>query len=975
MWLNLDYLTLIRWPTLILSLSCTAYLFALRSAYRPTVLLAWSFAGATTFHLAMVLEFAGECYWRPHTIKTLAQPLLQMAGPAGFLLPLLLFAYEFPRHEKGLEREQRLCVVLFAALDAILLALTFFNFVFLQRLRSVFAFESTYYLFLYACVGAQFCVVLALLLRKTVRLSDTGSGSRWRRLAHPRGGEARAARAVSAVLLLPFGSVVIWVLRFCRLLPAVTTAYLVSFCFLLFHMVFIVVYLSRTEERTTLQVKLVAGALVAVLGILSLAAVYAGVSFEGDYRNADMVAQGDSIRFRPNARGGYDIAAGGLAYDDEPGEKIAPPPAAGARREIPFAFPFFGERYRSLRVLSGPMVFLGEDLHEDGWGGYHPQPVIAPIIMNLDPARGGGVFVKERANRVIVTWLAVPEEGGSNVNTVQLGLHADGTITFAYETLAPDLTYRATQLHAQTTAAVRGLDPGAGGGRSQPFPPSLVGIHPGGRGAAMEPIRFRRDLPYSSGVRAAVFEAYDIRYYRYMHERMAPFALLFIASSVLVLFAFPLSLRQSVIRPLRSLYDAMKQADQGDLGVTLAPGYNDEIGFLGRSFNQMMRSIRRMHAAFRSLAEDSLDGILVVLQDGKPAYANRGVSGITGYSCDRIMETDFDELLRTAEFRDIAAYVARADEKGEPRHYATEITSAAGVRVPVELTVSRTLWLGTPARVAVLRDISARRREEERARTRLLELMRTDKLMSLGVLAAGMAHDISNPNQAILSGVALLRRACPGLVAMLGDRHEEEDLLGGLDVGDFRSRLPQLLDAIAGCSQRIDSIVKNLRAFSRDEPDRPPEELDVNEVVRSALELVSPTIRRATVNFEMTLAPDLPRVRGNAPRLEQVVINLILNACQALADREKRVAVGTRREPETGSVILSVEDEGVGIPQEHLARVTEPFFTTRRSSGGTGLGLHIAESIVKEHGGSLRFRSAPGIGTVAEVALPGGAAL
>jgi polar amino acid transport system substrate-binding protein len=231
-----------------------------------------------------------------------------------------------------------------------------------------------------------------------------------------------------------------------------------------------------------------------------------------------------------------------------------------------------------------------------------------------------------------------------------------------------------------------------------------------------------------------------------------------------------------------------------------------------------------------------------------------------------------------------------------------------------------------------------------------------------------MAHDISNPNQAILSSVTLLQRACPGLEAMLGDRRNEGGLLGGLDVEDFRSRLPGLLDAIADCSRRIDSIVKNLRAFSRDEPERPPEEVDVNAVVESALQLVTPAIRKATARFGVTLAPDLPRVRGNAQRLEQVVINLVLNACQALADRGKRITVATRRERE--SVILAVEDEGTGIPQDQIARVTEPFFTTRRSSGGTGLGLYLADSIVKEHGGELRFRSSPGVGTVAEAAFP-----
>jgi polar amino acid transport system substrate-binding protein len=140
--------------------------------------------------------------------------------------------------------------------------------------------------------------------------------------------------------------------------------------------------------------------------------------------------------------------------------------------------------------------------------------------------------------------------------------------------------------------------------------------------------------------------------------------------------------------------------------------------------------------------------------------------------------------------------------------------------------------------------------------------------------------------------------------------------------------------------------------------------------VRAAVRLVDPSIQKATHRFELSLAPGLPRVRGNAQRIEQVVVNLVLNACQALPDPSRAVRVSTRRTPDAAGVQLLVEDEGIGIPPEHLSRLTDPFFTTKRDSGGTGLGLSVSAGIVKEHGGTLEFRSSQGAGTTVVLTFP-----
>jgi polar amino acid transport system substrate-binding protein len=130
------------------------------------------------------------------------------------------------------------------------------------------------------------------------------------------------------------------------------------------------------------------------------------------------------------------------------------------------------------------------------------------------------------------------------------------------------------------------------------------------------------------------------------------------------------------------------------------------------------------------------------------------------------------------------------------------------------------------------------------------------------------------------------------------------------------------------------------------------------------------SLRRATRRFELALAPGLPPVQGSAQRLEQVVVNLLLNACQALPEAARGIRLATEHHPTLREVVLEVVDEGAGIPAENLKRLLEPFFTTRREAGGTGLGLAVSARIAREHRGRLEFRSEVGIGTTARLILP-----
>ncbi len=163
-------------------------------------------------------------------------------------------------------------------------------------------------------------------------------------------------------------------------------------------------------------------------------------------------------------------------------------------------------------------------------------------------------------------------------------------------------------------------------------------------------------------------------------------------------------------------------------------------------------------------------------------------------------------------------------------------------------------------------------------------------------------------------------------------------------------------------------LVDDLKAYARREDAPRPERVDLNEAARAAVRLARTTLEKSTARFQATLAEGLPPVRGNPQRLEQVVVNLLVNACEALPGPGRAVRLATRREGER--VVLEVSDEGVGIAPEHLARVTEPFFTTKRAGGGTGLGLSVSAGIAREHGGALEIASAPGAGTTARLVLP-----
>jgi PAS domain S-box-containing protein len=249
---------------------------------------------------------------------------------------------------------------------------------------------------------------------------------------------------------------------------------------------------------------------------------------------------------------------------------------------------------------------------------------------------------------------------------------------------------------------------------------------------------------------------------------------------------------------------------------------------------------------------------------------------------------------------------------------------------------------------------------------------RSNRLTALGELSAGIAHEINNPNGLILLNLPVLTEAFNDIEPVLAGYAEAHPdfSFGGLPFSRMRHEIPEILHEMRDGALRIKRIVDDLKNFVRQDPLPNTCEVELNQALETAVRLTTPEIKRATDHFSVSYGDDLAAVNGDSQRIEQVLVNLIINACQALPDKSRGLAVASRYDAASGMNVIEVRDQGKGIEAGHLNHLTDPFFTTRRESGGTGLGLSVSARIVKDHHGELRFDSVPGRGTSVSLLLP-----
>jgi signal transduction histidine kinase/ligand-binding sensor protein len=268
--------------------------------------------------------------------------------------------------------------------------------------------------------------------------------------------------------------------------------------------------------------------------------------------------------------------------------------------------------------------------------------------------------------------------------------------------------------------------------------------------------------------------------------------------------------------------------------------------------------------------------------------------------------------------------------------------------------------------------IVQRHEAEEKLRQSQEQLYQAQKMETLGTLVAGVAHEINNPTNLIMLNVRLLQKVWPEIQPILREQatREPERKYAGLSYDFLEENTGQLLaDMEMGCD-RITRCVKDLKDYARRSDVTEKEPMSINRAVENALRLSQTTVRRSRVVLEHALDHDLPLMEGNLQSIEQIVLNLLLNAVQAIDHDRGRVQVTTGSEKKTGRVFVSVSDNGPGIDSAVSDRIYEPFVTNKQSEGGLGLGLSITKNLTEIHGGEIRYRSQRGEGTTFSVFFP-----
>lgn len=360
--------------------------------------------------------------------------------------------------------------------------------------------------------------------------------------------------------------------------------------------------------------------------------------------------------------------------------------------------------------------------------------------------------------------------------------------------------------------------------------------------------------------------------------------------------------------------------------------------------------------AFGRLLEVLHDGVFIGTVTSTPAdgpvtvATNSRLKLLFGYAVDT-PDADVSPFAesRFADPSARAAFLDRLRREGTVRDYLLRMQRLDDVAVWVEVTARAEVNRrnGSLHVEALLRDASEHKRLDDRSRDLYQQLLQAEKMSALGQTVSGVAHELNNPLATILSWAE-----------RLSDRALDETAKRGVEV-------------ILGEAERAARIVRNLLTFARKRPSTRAM-IDLNQVVRETLSLRSYEQRVNNVEMHTALASGLPLVFADAHQMQQLLLNLVINAEQAMLVAHGRgsIVLRTWHDVEQNAVLLEVSDDGPGVPPEIRSRIFDPFFTTKDVGKGTGLGLTVAYAIAQEHGGRIRLESPKGKGASFAVELP-----
>lgn len=367
------------------------------------------------------------------------------------------------------------------------------------------------------------------------------------------------------------------------------------------------------------------------------------------------------------------------------------------------------------------------------------------------------------------------------------------------------------------------------------------------------------------------------------------------------------------------------------------------VTLLLRLIHRQQGQLRMSEERYRALFEQARDGIgLVRLSDHHLVEANNKACEILGVRNQECVGRDIRELLRTSSPSTLPDLLAPNGNSSAENELV--IQTPQNQSLPVSVSFTPLATDGEEVMIMALRDLSARKKLEAEREEMQRQLYQTSKLASIGELSAGVAHEINNPLNGIINYAQLLK-------------DEEQPR------SEFEQ---QMIDGIIDEGARIAQIVRGLLTFARaDSPEL--SHVRFPECIETSIALFGRQFEKDGITVQIELEPDLPLVRADSSRLRQVVVNLISNAYHALkakttdSSEPKLFKIIARRAGNDGELVrVEFYDNGVGIKREYLSKVFDPFFTTRRETGGTGLGLSVSFGIIRDFGGMISVESEEG---------------
>ena len=361
---------------------------------------------------------------------------------------------------------------------------------------------------------------------------------------------------------------------------------------------------------------------------------------------------------------------------------------------------------------------------------------------------------------------------------------------------------------------------------------------------------------------------------------------------------------------------------------------------------------READERFRRMVEAAPLAILLVRADGGIAFANHNAESVFGYSRDELCTMSVDDLVPPSSRREHGAWRHGYGKSGRTRNMADSREVSArrkdGSAVAIEVNLSTVELDSGPQVLTLVNDISARRQAEQEAVERRNELAHLSRVALLAELSGSLAHELNQPLTAILSN------------AQAGARFLARD---PPDLEEVRESLRDIVES----DKRAGEIIRRMRAMLRkDPPDF--QRLDLNEVVADVLHILHSDLITRSIGVRLELQPALPATIGDRIQLQQVLLNLVLNGCDAMASCEAPCVLTIRtRQPGPGRIILDVIDGGRGIPEQDLERIFEPFVSSK--SAGLGLGLAVCRTIVQTHDGRLWAENNEGPGATLHLEL------